>query len=140
MAQDNRFDVIASGSLLGLAYGSIYENFVACALKQKGYDLHYYKPDDNSELEFIIEKNVEIEPFEVKEGNTATVSLDRFIEKFKPTEAYKIAGSNVGQSSEMLTIPHYMVMFILQNRLYKQLFIFPQMIYYFLDMNEKYLQ
>ena len=81
-------------------------------MKQKGYDLHYYKPDDNSELEFIIEKNVEIEPFEVKEGNTATVSLDRFIEKFKPTEAYKIAGSNVGQSSEMLTIPHYMVMFI----------------------------
>ena len=104
--------LLKNGKLAGAAKGGIYGNFVACALKLNGYDLHYYKPDENSELEFIIEKNVEIEPIEVKAGNTATVSLDRFIEKYQPTQAYKIAGSNVGQSGVKITIPHYMVMFI----------------------------
>lgn len=103
---------LLNGKLAGAAKGGIYGNFVACALKLNGYDLHYYKPDENSELEFIIEKNVEIEPIEVKAGNTATVSLDRFIEKYEPTQAYKIAGSNVGQSGVKITILHYMVMFI----------------------------
>lgn len=57
---------LLNGKLAGAAKGGIYGNFVACALKLNGYDLHYYKPDENSELEFIIEKNVEIEPIEVK--------------------------------------------------------------------------
>ena len=103
---------LLNGKLTGPAKGGIYENFVACALKQKGYKLHYYKPDDNSEIEFIIEKNDEVEPIEVKAGNTATVSLNRFIEKFNPKKAIKIAESNVGINGIRLTVPHYMVMFV----------------------------
>ena len=100
------------GKLTGPAKGGIYENFVAQTLLRNGYSLHYYKPDDNSELEFVIEKNGEVVPVEVKAGNTATVSLNKFAERFAPSVAYKIAGSNVGLSGTKYTIPHYMAMFI----------------------------
>ena len=101
-----------NNKLKGAAKGGIYENLVAQMLIQRGYSLHYYKPDDNSELEFVIEKDMEIAPVEVKAGNTATVSLDRFIERFGSANAYKVAGSNVGINGVKLTIPHYMVMFL----------------------------
>ena len=103
---------LLNNKLKGAAKGGIYENLVAQMLIQRGYSLHYYKPDDNSELEFVIEKDMEIAPVEVKAGNTATVSLDRFIERFGSANAYKVAGSNVGTNGVKLTIPHYMVMFL----------------------------
>ena len=103
---------LLNNKLKGAAKGGIYENLVAQMLVQNGYSLHYYKPDDNSELEFVIEKDMEVVPVEVKAGNAATVSLDRFIEKFEPDMAYKVAGSNVGISGDKLTIPHYMAMFL----------------------------
>ena len=103
---------LLNNKLKGAAKGGIYENLVAQMLIQRGYTLHYYKPDDNSELEFVIEKDMEIAPVEVKAGNTATVSLDRFIERFGSANAYKVAGSNVGINGVKVTIPHYMVMFL----------------------------
>ena len=103
---------LLNNKLKGAAKGGIYENLVAQMLVQNGYSLHYYKPDDNSELEFVIEKDMEVVPVEVKAGNAATVSLDRFIDKFEPDTAFKVAGSNVGISGVKLTIPHYMVMFL----------------------------
>ena len=103
---------LLNNKLKGAAKGGIYENLVAQMLIQRGYSLHYYKPDDNSKLEFVIEKDMEIAPVEVKAGNTATVSLDRFIERFGSANAYKVAGSNVGINGVKLTIPHYMVMFL----------------------------
>ena len=96
----------------GNAKGGIYENIIAEILVKNGYELYYYKPDDSNELEFLIEKNGEVIPVEVKAGNTATKSLNRFIEKYKPTVAYKIVDGNVGVNENKLTIPHYMVMFL----------------------------
>lgn len=96
----------------GNAKGGIYENIIAEILVKNGYELYYYRPDDSNELEFLIEKNGEVIPVEVKAGNTATKSLNRFIEKYKPTVAYKIVDGNVGVNENKLTIPHYMVMFL----------------------------
>lgn len=96
----------------GNAKVGIYENIIAEILVKNGYELYYYKPDDSNELEFLIEKNGEVIPVEVKAGNTATKSLNRFIEKYKPTVAYKIVDGNVGVNENKLTIPHYMVMFL----------------------------
>ena len=103
---------VLNNSLTGPAKGGIYENFVAESLVKQGYMLHYYKPDDATELEFIIEKDGEVRPIEVKAGNTATKSLNRFIEKYSPTVAYKIMAGNVGAADGKLSLPHYMVMFI----------------------------
>lgn len=101
-----------NGTLKGFAKGGIYENFVAETLIKNGYTLHYYKPNDSSELEFIIEKNGEVIPIEVKAGNTATKSLDSFIEEFSPSVAIKLIGGNVGIADKKFTIPHFLAMFI----------------------------
>ena len=103
---------LLNGKLKGPAKGGIYENFVAETLVKSGYTLHYYKPDDNSELEFVIEKDGEVVPVEVKAGNTATKSLNQFIETFEPEAAYKIIGRNTGQTDNKITIPHFLTMFI----------------------------
>ena len=78
----------------------------------KGYKLHYYRPDDNRELEFVIEKGGEVLPIEVKAGNTASTTLNNFINDFKPSIAYKIIKGNIGLSDNKFTMPHYMVMFL----------------------------
>ena len=103
---------ILSNSIRGNAKGGIYENVVAETLIKNGYKLYYYKPDDNRELEFLIEKDGEVVPIEVKAGNTSTVSLNNFINENKPQVAYKLISGNVGKTDVKVTLPHYMVMFI----------------------------
>ena len=103
---------VLNNTIKGNGKGAIYENVIAQLLISKGYTLHYYRPDDNSELEFVIEKNGEVVPIEVKSGNTASKSLNSFIDEFKPTIAYKIVGGNLGVSGSKITIPHYMIMFL----------------------------
>ena len=103
---------ILSNSIRGNAKGGIYENVIAETLIKNGYKLYYYKPDDNRELEFLIEKDGEVVPIEVKAGNTSTVSLNNFINENKPQVAYKLISGNVGKTDVKVTLPHYMVMFI----------------------------
>lgn len=103
---------ILENTIKGNAKGGIYENIIAEMLVKKGHKLYYYKPDDSNELEFLIEKNASVIPIEVKAGNTATKSLNRFIESYKPFIAYKLIDGNVGVDGVKLTLPHYMVMFI----------------------------
>lgn len=55
------------------ARGGLDENVIAECLIKRGYKLYYYKPDDNHELEFFIEKEGSVIPTEVKAGNTATL-------------------------------------------------------------------
>lgn len=99
-------------TIKGNAKGGIYENIIAECLVKKGYRLYYYKPDDSHELEFLLEKNGEVIPVEVKAGNTATVSLNNFIHDFKPSAAYKFINGNIGFSDVKITLPHYMIMFL----------------------------
>ncbi len=103
---------LLNGKLKGPAKGGIYENFAAETLIKSGYSLHYYKPNDNSELEFVIEKDGEVVPIEVKAGNTATKSLNKFIEEFEPSVAYKLISGNIGVNETKLSLPHYLAMFI----------------------------
>ena len=103
---------VFNNTLTGFTKGGIYENFVAENLIKNGYDLHYFKPNDEMEIEFIIEKNAAIVPVEVKAGNTATKSLNRFMEKYESKIAYKVINGNLGVSDGKISLPHYMVMFI----------------------------
>lgn len=103
---------ILMNTIKGNAKGGIYENIIAECLTKNGFSLHYYKPDNDHEIEFLIEKNGEVIPIEVKAGNTSTTSLNNFIKDFKPSIAYKLASSNIGVIDCKKTLPHYMVMFI----------------------------
>ena len=103
---------LLNGNLKGFAKVGIYENFVAETLVKNGYSLHYYKPNDNSGLEFVIERNGEVVPIEVKAGNTATKSLNQFIENFSPSVAFKLISGNIGENKQKISLPHYLTMFI----------------------------
>ena len=104
---------ILNNTLKGNVKGGIYENAISEALLKKGYKLYYYKVSDSTlEIEFIIEKNGEVIPVEVKAGNDSTPSLNNFINKYSPSITYKLINGNVGKVNNKKTIPHYMVMFI----------------------------
>lgn len=103
---------ILSNSIKGGAKGGIYENVIGECLIKKGYNLYYYKPDNQHEIEFLIEKNESVLPVEVKAGNTSSPSLNNFINDFEPPIGYKIILGNIGVEGKKKTIPHYMVMFL----------------------------
>ena len=103
---------ILNNAIKGNARGGIYENIISECLIKRGYTLYYYKPDNEHEIEFLLEKNGEVVPVEVKAGNNPTVSLNSFIKDFSPSVAYKLIGGKNGKSGVKETIPHYFVMFI----------------------------
>ncbi|SDB12422.1 ATP-binding protein [Eubacterium oxidoreducens] len=103
---------ILNNTIKGNAKGGIYENIISECLIKRGYNLHYYKPDDDHELEFLIEKDGAVIPIEVKAGNTASVSLNNFIKDFSPPVAYKLIANRNGISGVKEILPHYFVMFL----------------------------
>lgn len=104
---------ILNNTLKGNVKGGIYENAISEALLKKGYKLYYYKLNDSTlEIEFVIEKNGEVVPIEVKAGNDATPSLNNFINRYNPTITYKLINGNIGKVDNKKTIPHYMIMFL----------------------------
>lgn len=104
---------ILNNTLKGNAKGGIYENIISELLLKRGYKLYYYKTQNSSmEIEFVIEKNGEVIPIEVKAGNDSTPSLNSFINKYHPKVSYKFVNGNVGFLDGKKTLPNYMVMFI----------------------------
>ena len=103
---------LLNNTIKGNAKGGIYENVIAECLIKRGYKIYYYKPNDSQEIEFIIEKNGEVIPVEVKAGNTSSVSLNKFIKDYSPSVAYKLIGGRNGKDGVKITLPHYMVMFL----------------------------
>ena len=103
---------VLNNTIKGNARGGIYENVISECLIKRGYTLYYFKPDSEHEIEFLIEKNGEIVPIEVKAGNNPTTSLNNFIHDFSPSLAYKLIGGRNGQVDVRITLPHYMVMFL----------------------------
>ena len=88
--------ILLNNTLKGFAQGGIYENFIAETHIKNGYSLHYYKQGDYLELEFIIEKDGEIIPIEVKASNSSTKSLNTFHDDYEPSIAIKLINGNTG--------------------------------------------
>ena len=106
---------IVENTLTGNTKGGLYECAVADALYKKGYRLYFYKNETTKkELDFIIQKNGQIVPVEVKSGNTAANSLNTVIKnKEQITYAYKFADGNIGVTEDgIITLPLYMCAFI----------------------------
>ena len=105
---------IMSDELKSTAKGGIFENAAFVCLMNRIITLHYFKNSNNTqEIEFIFESisGTEVIPVEVKAKNGQTISLNNFIETFKPTVAYKVIDGNIGVSGKKFTIPFYMLLF-----------------------------
>lgn len=89
--------------------GAITEIYIASQLRSAGFDLQYWKKN-TSELDFIIEKNGDVYPIEVKSGNnTKSKSLNVYVERYKPKFSIRISAKNIGCVNNIKSVPLYAV-------------------------------
>ena len=88
--------------------GGITENYVATALTANGYELFYWESDASAEVDFVIVKNGDVIPIEVKTGdNTRSYSLNSYMKKYNPAYAIRISGKNFGFANGVKFVPFY---------------------------------
>jgi len=89
--------------------GALFENYVAQNLVANFTShLYYWESQSIAEVDFVITKNEQIIPIEVKSSdNTKSKSLSVFIAKYKPAYAIRISSKNFGLKNNIKSIPHY---------------------------------
>ncbi len=73
--------------------GKIFENYVASELIKAGFTLKYWRTKAKAEVDFIIEKEGEVIPIEVKLNASEKIekSMHSFIEIYKPKRAFVVS-------------------------------------------------
>ena len=105
---------IVDNKLSGNTKGGLYECAIADILYKKGYRLFFYKNETTrKEVDFIIQKDGNVIPIEVKSGNTRATSLNSVFKKWPDIHAaYKFVDGNMGKENNIITVPLYMAMFM----------------------------
>ncbi len=104
---------IIDDTLTGAAKGGIYENLIADMLVKRGHKLNYFRSQNGeTEIEFLITKEAQIIPVEVKANRGATISLNRILEQAQIPYGYKLISGNVGVNDKKIVMPLYMAMFL----------------------------
>ncbi len=100
-------------------FGSIYENAVAQELVAHGITPYYYNNKKRGELDFVIELDGKILPFEVKSGKDYEVhrALSNIMdcEEYELPEAVVFNNDNLHVIDNIVYAPIYMAMFIEKN-------------------------
>ncbi len=100
-------------SLKGNARGGIYENAIAETLTKKGDKLYYYKKEGSTqEIDFLLEREGDILPVEVKSRQGKDISLDNYINTYKPHVAYKLIKGNANIDTTKKTLPLFMGIYL----------------------------
>ena len=93
-----------------ISMGPLTEHYVANELKRKGYELYYWESEGKAELDFIIQKDTEIIPIEVKTStHTKSRSLDLYMKTYNPNYAIRISEKNFGYENNIKSVPLYAV-------------------------------
>jgi predicted AAA+ superfamily ATPase len=88
--------------------GALAENYAAVSLHALGYPLYYWQSENTAEVDFIIQKDTQIIPVEVKAGiHVKSRSLSVFAEKYPYDYAIRISARNFGFESRIKSIPLY---------------------------------
>jgi len=102
-------------------YGAIYENAVAQELHCHGWKLYYFNHKSQGELDFLLERDAEVIPLEVKSGKNYTRhnALSNVLETtdYDIKQAIVLCNDNVSKKGKVVYMPIYMTMFM---RKYKQ--------------------
>lgn len=92
--------------------GALSENYVAQALKARGYELYYWSSDSPAaEIDFVIQKEGRVIPLEVKyDQNVHARSMKHFVRLYQPQSAMRVTARNFGKDENgLLSIPLYAV-------------------------------
>lgn len=93
-----------------IAMGPLTEHYVANVLRINGYEPYYWESDGKAELDFLIQKDVNIIPIEVKTSvHTKARSLDLYMKKYNPNYAIRISEKNFGFENRIKSVPLYAV-------------------------------
>ena len=101
-------DVLYMSEKLNDFKGGMTENYVNVQLTISGYTTYYWESGREAEIDFIIQREGEIIPIEVKAAdNTRAKSLKLFREMYKPAYAIKLSSKNFGFEDGIKTVPLY---------------------------------
>ncbi|MDR0872853.1 MAG: DUF4143 domain-containing protein, partial [Prevotellaceae bacterium] len=90
--------------------GAFTENYVAQAFTANRKSLFYWTNDNQGEVDFVLQEDVNVVPVEVKRGiNTRSRSLTMFMKKYNCPYAIRISQKNFGFENNIKSIPLYAV-------------------------------
>lgn len=93
-----------------ISMGPITENYVANELRINGFERYYWESEGKAELDFLIQKDADIIPVEVKSNTSVkSRSLNTYIEMIKPKYAIRISSKNFGFENNIMSVPLYAV-------------------------------
>ena len=104
---------ILQDTLQGPAKGGLYESLVADLFHKNDQKLYYYKKEDSTlEIEFLLERQAEIIPVEVKAKKGSSRSLNEILKREDISSGYILTSQNAGISGKKITLPLYMAPFL----------------------------
>ena len=88
--------------------GGMVENYINIQLEINGYTTYYWESARGAEIDFVIQRNGQLIPIEVKSAdNTKAKSLKVYMETYKPPYAIKLSTKNFGFEDSKKTVPLY---------------------------------
>ncbi|MPN37489.1 hypothetical protein SDC9_185008 [bioreactor metagenome] len=88
--------------------GGMTENYAEVQLTINGYKTFYWQSERGAEVDFVIQRNGEIIPVEVKSAdNTRAKSLNEYIKLYQPTYSIKLTTKNFGFEDGKKSVPLY---------------------------------
>ncbi len=88
--------------------GGMVENFVNIQLQINDYKTYYWESERGAEIDFIIQRNGQLIPIEVKSAdNTRAKSLQKYIQTYNPAYAIKISAKNFAFEDNRKVVPLY---------------------------------
>ena len=107
------------GGNVNVNCGALYENFVAQELHSHGFNGYYFNSKKQGEVDFVIEKDFQVIPIEVKSGKDYQVhsALNNIMSnpEYEIKKAYVLCNDNIKTNGSICYLPIYMTMFIRNN-------------------------
>ncbi len=88
--------------------GGMTENYVNVQLSINGYNTYYWESERGAEIDFVIQRNGQLIPIEVKSAdNTRAKSLKVYIDKYNPAYSIKLSMKNFAFEDNKKIVPLY---------------------------------
>lgn len=101
-------DILYMAEELNDFKGGMAENYVNVQLSINGYHTYYWESARGAEIDFVIQRNGQLIPIEVKSAdNTRAKNLKVYMETYDPEYAIKLSAKNFAFEDNKKTVPLY---------------------------------